>query len=54
VGAWEAYIEDHKHNPYQQVPHPLDETPRKQRMLEERYFSPDTLEKYQASPGGTL
>lgn len=54
IGAWDAYLEDHKGNPYRQVPHPLDETPRKQRILEERYFSADTLHKYEASPGGML
>ncbi len=51
--AWSDYQEAHKGNPYRQIPHPLDETSRKQRMLEERYYSPEVLQKYDVSPGGT-
>jgi len=51
--AWEAFQASRHGRPY---PHPLrldvGETVAKQRELEERYFSPAVLEKYQRSPGG--
>ena len=53
LAAWEAFQASRQGRPF---PHPLrldvGETVAKQRELEERYFTPTTLEKYQRSPGG--
>jgi hypothetical protein len=50
---WEAFQASRQACPY---PHPLHqdvgETVAKQRELEERYYTPTILEKYQRSPNG--
>jgi hypothetical protein len=52
LAAWEAFQANRHGRPY---PHPLrsdtGETVAKQRQLEERYYPPDTLEKYRRSSG---
>lgn len=52
VAAWEAFVDSRQQRPY---PRAQDlsrgETTAKQRELEERYFTPQMLEKYRSSPG---
>jgi 2-methylisocitrate lyase-like PEP mutase family enzyme len=52
LAAWEAFVADRRGRPY---PRPQllasGETVAKQRELEERYYSPAMLAKYQRSPG---
>jgi hypothetical protein len=52
LGAWEAFVASRQGRPY---PRPQllasGETVAKQRELEERYYSPAMIEKYQRSPG---
>jgi len=52
LAAWEAFQVSRQERPY---PHPLrldfGETVAKQRELEERYYTPAVLEKYQCSTG---
>ncbi|MGH8071969.1 MAG: isocitrate lyase/PEP mutase family protein [Candidatus Entotheonellia bacterium] len=52
LAAWEAFQASRQGRPY---PHPLHqesgETVAKQRELEERYYTPDMLEKYRRSSG---
>jgi 2,3-dimethylmalate lyase len=47
IEAWEGFVEDRKTKPYP-IPEvgPDGEGLEKQRLLEERYFSPEMLEKY--------
>jgi 2,3-dimethylmalate lyase len=55
IGAWEAFVESRKDRPYiiPEVP-PDGEGLAKQRVLEERYLSPEALAKYRRSAGGEL
>ncbi len=55
IGAWEAFVESRKDRPYiiPEVP-PDGEGLTKQRVLEERYLSPEALAKYLRSTGGEL
>jgi 2-methylisocitrate lyase-like PEP mutase family enzyme len=47
IGAWNAFVESRKDKPYPRPdPGPDGEGGEKQRELEERYFSKDTLAKY--------
>ena len=52
LAAWEAFQASRQERPY---PHPLrldfGETVAKQRELEERYYTPAAIEKYQRSTG---
>jgi 2-methylisocitrate lyase-like PEP mutase family enzyme len=52
LAAWEAFVASRQGRPY---PHPLrldsGETVAKQRELEERYYTPDMLDKYRRSSG---
>jgi 2-methylisocitrate lyase-like PEP mutase family enzyme len=49
VGAWETFLASRKDRPYPKpVVGPAGEGLDRQRELEERYFGPDSLQKYQA------
>jgi 2-methylisocitrate lyase-like PEP mutase family enzyme len=55
VAAWEEFVASRQHRPYPRAPDlSRGEDAAKQRELEERYFSPQMLEKYRRSPGDSV